>query len=484
MRVFGSAGQQFLQRVDVDLDLQQQLVDGAELIGVMDVVVDAREGAAEGDDVADALGVGAAADDHRLVLRITRDFLVGRRQRLHQRGIDRIEQRLFGLVDRELAVFILHPGAHQLEHLLGAHRDREADVDAALDDAVLHMDDAGVQGQGAVFIAALAAHHAAVALQPDVAAVEIDERILQARLLQTDQQMADRIDAELRRAGMGGDARHTDDDGLRLFLNAELDAVVVEIVFQLLHAEAVLGDLGHAGAADHVGHRAALDIQESGLWAAVDALDHALLAVDAREIPVRREAEIHIALFGNVVSQALGAALLVGAHDQADALVQRRPHVAKDLQRDHAADHRALVIADAAAVDSAAVNRHLERIRVPAFGLDRRPAVPVADDADQPVAFAHLRVADVIVQVHSLDPVFFHHLQSRLQNIARSGSERRIRQRFTHDARIGNQLAELRQELVLVLLHICLCIHQHSTPSNNTAILSRNRGNTMLRPCF
>jgi hypothetical protein len=36
-----------------------------------------------------------------------------------------------------------------------------------------------------------------------------------------------------------------DDDGLRLFLNAELDAVVVEIVFQLLHAEAVLGNLGH-----------------------------------------------------------------------------------------------------------------------------------------------------------------------------------------------------------------------------------------------
>ena len=364
----------------------------------MDVVVRTREFASEGNDAGDGLGVGAAADDFRLVLVVAGDFAVGGDQLGDQVGIRREEERITTAHQLDRAFVLVQMAGTQHAQLLRRIGNREAAVQRREDLAVLHADDAVVQGQRAVFILDLQTDAGAVVGGADMMVVEHDEIIHEAGGGQSQHGIAGGIDAELRGTGVRGDTLRLDDELAVIFGHAVADQRRHgETLLQRFFRHTFRGNDGAAFVADRVEDEAALDVQDSRILAVRDHAEHAFFTIDAGEITVGCETAGDGFLVLPIICHAPRTGLLVAAHQQADALVQWDPAVAHGLHRVQGRDHSAFIITDAAAVDPVALAGQGERIRIPTVA--RGHDVQVRRDADDLRAFAHFGITTVVIQI-------------------------------------------------------------------------------------
>ncbi len=90
------------------------------------------------------------------------------------------------------------------------------------------------------------------------------------------------------------------------------------------------------------------------------SLELALLNVDQRELAVRREGHLRLRLLLIIVGNVFGAAFLIGAHDEANALLQRNAALLNGTHGIEGAEQRSLVVGGAAAIETAVLFYHLE----------------------------------------------------------------------------------------------------------------------------
>lgn len=79
-------------------------------IDVMNVIIRIGKLTAKGDDAGDALGVGAAANDHGFMRSISGHLHIGPIEILYKRGIFRIEQRFGDMLNFDTSLRIFQMG--------------------------------------------------------------------------------------------------------------------------------------------------------------------------------------------------------------------------------------------------------------------------------------------------------------------------------------------------------------------------------------
>ncbi len=257
-------------------------------------------------------------------------------------------------------------------------------------------------------------------------------------------QHADGVDRALRQGGVAADARgrHVPEARLQFFHAHPL---------RRLQLAGLHGGLRLVG--DGVDHDAAADVHDIAQGEPeVDApVVDALLPVAEGEVGVGAEAEEGCGEVRKVVLHVTHAALLIGAQQGPDRVLQRDVPLLQILQRVQAQDAGALVVHDAPADDPALPLPHGEGVVLPAVaGGDH---VQVGDGGQIPVlrALAQLGVADLARAVHRLQAQLPGDLQALVQSGSGSRAEGRAGLRLPFHAVDGHETPDVPEYGVVIL---------------------------------
>ena len=413
----------------------------------MDMVVHSRESAAEGDDSGNVLGIRAAADDHRLVFRISGHFNVGPVQTLYQIGIGGIKQGLPDGGDLDAAAAVLQEGGTGSADLLFRCRHRRTQVQRAVDHAVLRFYDPVVHREFTPVVGHLQTDAGTVAGGPDALVVEVNKVILHAGFRQSAHGAAGGIHPRQRHAGMGGDASGvnpqnavmTGHRAFRQFRSCEGSP-------QRLLIHSVGGDLRHAAAAHGVCHKSAVHGDNGGVFAAGEHGCAALFPMDAGEGAVRSKAAGNGFAVDGVVFHAFGAGFLCGPQQEPDALVQRTAGLRQALHGKQGGGHAALVVGDAPAVDAVVLSHHRKGVGLPAFS--GRNHIQVGRDADDFIPLADLCPAAVVFHVAGAEAHLLRNGQGLRQRGGGTGTEGHTVLRGGADGIMADQTAKNLQHFL------------------------------------
>ena len=362
----------------------------------------AREEHAVGHALLEMARIGAAADGERLRV-LAGDAVVHGHQLLHQLGALRHMVRMARVARLQHKAGGRQALCHGGRDGPVVKEDRIAAVKGHRQRALAGRQQAQVQRQRAGHrVAAGDAHRLARAALGAGLVKQRDRRAADAQLPEHGKQHLRGVLALFRGGRM---RRHAGHDDLRVAADQlRLDRAVL-----VLHVKRV-GGLLTPVAGQHGHSRARHDVRAGAAGDGHEALvrkrrvqlhlHDALLRVDQREVRVRGEAHRRQADLFLVVFQILHAALLVAAQDQAAFAPERDARIEDRLHREQRGHTRALVVAGAAADQTAIDDLAAVGIVIPAVALGHH--VQVRQHSHGLVTLANLRVAAVAVDVARL----------------------------------------------------------------------------------
>ncbi len=439
--------------------------------------VNARQHSTEGHAVLDMVHIGAAADGEALPLQAGH-ILIGLQQGLHESRIPCHTMRRNHARGAEVEAGCLCRCLRRILAVLLVGHHRGAGIEAKFH--IVHCNMIEIQGAGQIMGLRIlhfdaetgAVGHAVREKHRQLPKLLQHFRILQGQLQYQQNGCKARILSGLRCGGMGRNAPDND-----LVFTADLtlhSAEALDFRNGLLHRLALKRKalktkhrlLGH-----RIQRHTGLQRKQAGHCGILrktlrdSTLELSLLDIDEGELTVRREGHLRLRLLLIIIGNVFGAAFLIGAHDETDALLQRNAAFLNGTHGIEGAKQRSLVVRGASAVEAAVLLHYLEGLRHgPA--LSGRHHIGMGQDIQRPgQALIEVRRCHIVVVILHGKAIARTKCRAELQCLTGALAEGHSRLRLALYRGNGAEIRNILQKLCLMGIQprIYLLIHDKSS---------------------